>query len=429
MKFPTQRDERLLQYAAERQAEYAETYWEHGSVSMVAKVHNVHKKTVTWALAAILEKAGRANYHPPELTHGVPPGHTTRGVSINRNADGKVRQLWDKSKPAGRDPDDTSVVKIEGAVTKTATYYDHDGNVAQQWVTVKAEDRHREQTLRAMVDELKPRIVSLPPLPAPDTVVSGKMAEYPIGDMHFGMLAWHEETGSNYDLSVAERVLNDAFDHLFARTPACALAVIPFMGDFLHYDSLTAVTPTSGHHLDSDGRFQRIVRVALRCMVRVIDRAATKHDKVHVIIVPGNHDPAFSAIIAEMLVIYYAQNERVSIDNSAGKFFYFRFGNNLRGYTHGDGIKPESLPGIMAHDRPEDWGATSDRGWIVGHVHHKAVKDFPGCIVESLRVLAGADAWHTASGYRSRRTLFSRVYCEKYGQEEEHTYNAKRLEA
>src|SRR5690606_12482336 len=116
-------------------------------------------------------------------------------------------------------------------------------------------------------------------------------------------------------------------------------------------------------------------------------RLLEHHAKLHVIVVAGNHDESTAVVFREMLAGHYETEPRVTVDVSPSKFHYFRFGKNLQGYTHGDGIKLERLPLIMATDRPEDWGATRHRSWITGHVHHDQCKDVQGVKVESVRVI------------------------------------------
>ena len=88
----------------------------------------------------------------------------------------------------------------------------------------------------------------------------------------------------------------------------------------------------------------------------------------------------------------------------------------LIGFTHGL-VKAEQLPGIMATDRPEDWGQTEERVWITGHVHHLSRKEYPGCTVETLRTIASRDAWHAGKGYRSKQSLWATTYDCEYGED------------
>ena len=54
---------------------------------------------------------------------------------------------------------------------------------------------------------------------------------------------------------------------------------------------------------------------------------------------------------------------------------YFRYGTNLIGATHGDGVKQNDLPLSMAEESTENWAKTKHRHIYTHHVHHKTSKD------------------------------------------------------
>lgn len=80
-------------------------------------------------------------------------------------------------------------------------------------------------------------------------------------------------------------------------------------------------------------------------------------------------------------------------------------GGNLIGYTHGNEEKIADLPGIMATERPQDWGETVCREWHIGHRHRAKqtvttpVEGKQGVRVREINSLSGDDAWHTMRGY------------------------------
>lgn len=201
-----------------------------------------------------------------------------------------------------------------------------------------------------------------------------------------------------------------------------------FLGDFMHYDSFVAVTPTSGHHLDADSRFPKMVRTAIRCMRYMIEGALRRHGKVHVIVEIGNHDLASSIFLMECLRNVYENEPRITIDNSPKHYHYYRFGKVLIGTHHGHGSKPEQLPLIMATDVPDLWGETEHRYIWCGHVHHTSkLKDHPGAEVESFRVLAPADAYASQKGYRSKRDMKCIVMDKSHGEIARHSVRPEML--
>jgi hypothetical protein len=228
---------------------------------------------------------------------------------------------------------------------------------------------------------------------------------FPIGDHHLGMLAWRPEVGASYDLDIGERLLGQAMSALYNRTDYATSALLVGLGDFMHYDGKLPITQRGGNILDSDGRYRKMIRVALRSWRTMIDLAAEKFAEVHVIVASGNHDEFSMAFVSEALALHYGANPRIHIDTTAGRFHYHRYGLNLIGVTHGDLAKAEQLPGVMAFDRPHDWANTTHHTWWTGHVHHYSDRPYAGCNVESFGILPPPDAYAFNLGYRSKREM------------------------
>ena len=249
---------------------------------------------------------------------------------------------------------------------------------------------------------------------------------FPIGDAHIGMLSWAAETGNNFDLKIAEQNLFAAIDRLVAVAPAARQALVVNLGDFVHADG-KGNTTTKGTPVDVDGRWAKIISVAIRVLRRIVARCLEKHDEVRLINEIGNHDANTSVFLALCLQQFYETEPRVSIDTSPSKFHWHRFGKNLIGVTHGDTTKYKDLPGIMACDRAQDWGETLHRKWLCGHVHHDQLKELHGCTVETFRTLAPGDAWHSGQGYRSGRDSKLIVLHREHGEIERHTMGIQRV--
>ena len=255
------------------------------------------------------------------------------------------------------------------------------------------------------------------------------LCAYPVGDHHIGMLALAEETlGEDYNVQIAEELLLKSFAHLLGLSTA-AHCLIPFLGDFLHFDGMKPLTPTSGNLLDTGTRFHVMVRTAIRCMRTIIESAARVHETVHVIVAAGNHDLAASIFLRECLANLYEDNPRITVDTCPSHFHYHAFGKSLIGVHHGHGTKAKlkDLPLIMAVDCP-DWSRCEHRYCYTGHVHSDNVFDIQGCRVESFRILAPGDAWATNSGYRSARDMKSILLHGEFGEVARHIVNPALLE-
>jgi hypothetical protein len=375
--------------------------------------------------------AAQQGYAPDfDLTHSVPEGLTLKGTSINYRGDGTIRDYWNKTKAQGRLPEETVQLPDPKKIDRVSTNYGSDGRVTQQWVSEKATDAQRETLWQAFADGLKSEMPRAEPVTAPAPGAPDLLAVYPVGDHHLGMLSWDVETGANYDLSIGERLLCGAIDYLVEAAPSCQQALVAFLGDLVHYDSFESVTPTSRNLLDADGRFPKMVRVAIRAMRYTIQSALKRHQQVHVIVEIGNHDLSSAVFLMECLSVAYENEPRVTIDTSPRHYHYFDFGQCLIGTHHGHGAKMDSLPLIMATDRADAWGRTKFRYWFTGHIHHAKSKsvvdrsqDYNGCSVESFRILPPTDAYGAQKGYRASRDMKAIVMHREFGEVARHTVN------
>jgi UDP-2,3-diacylglucosamine pyrophosphatase LpxH len=290
----------------------------------------------------------------------------------------------------------------------TSTLYDGEGNIKQQWVLTRKDSESRIETLLAALETIADPFKAKSKVPKnPKHCLEDLLCIYPMGDPHLGMLATAQTTGAEFDLVIAEENLVSAVDKLVGLAPAAKQALIVNLGDFFHTDNRSNKTLRSGHSLDVDGDWAGLLKVGIRTMRRCIDRACEKHEKVRVINAIGNHDDHSAIMLSLALDQYYSNNPRVEIDTSPMAFHWYRFGVNLIGVTHGNTTKAANLPAVMAHDRKKDWGETKNdcRWFLCGHIHHDTVKEYPGCVVESFRTLAGKDQYTASHGYRSGRDM------------------------
>jgi hypothetical protein len=362
----------------------------HGSITAAAEALKTEPTKLRRWLSEAKRRAARAGWSPEhDMVKPVPEGFHVKGVS---------------------------------------TYYDADGRPKGQWVKSKVDEEHRVQMLLdALEKAIEPRKGCLEPIKAPKQNEKDLLCLYVMGDPHVGMYSWAAETGSDFDVSIAERNLVNAVDHLVALAPPADEALILNLGDYFHSDSVLNRTMRSGHSLDVDTRWGRVLQVGIRAMQRCIDRALEKHKHVTVINEIGNHDDHSSIMLGVALAAFYHKEPRVTIDCSPSPFHWYRWDKCLIGVTHGDGPKLAQLPGIMASDKPEDWGQTKYRYWYTGHVHSDALAEFPGCVVESFRTLAPRDMYATRAGYRSMQDMKMDVLHKEHGRINRHIVGIEQL--
>lgn len=376
-------DDELRKYAVtRRQQETFDAVKQYGSQRKAAEATGIPSGTISKRMQALNRAAARQGYSPQhDMLHPVPEGFFTKGVS---------------------------------------TYYNKDGVPTGQWVKSQIDQEKQFEFFKAAVESMTEELIGLAPItPAPRHCEESLMCTYVMGDPHFGMHAWWEEAGENFNLKEAERVTCAAIDRLVATAPKAKTALMLNLGDVLHADNQSNLSQ-SGHQLDVDGRWTKVMQTCLRAMIHCVRRLLEKHEKVVVRINRGNHDGHSSFALAMMLSCFFHDEPRIQVDLSPAAAWYYRFGQVLIGSTHGDTMKGKDLPLVMATDRHKDWGETMHRYWYVGHVHHSDLKEYQGCVVEYFRTLAARDAWHAGQGYRAGRDMRLIVLHQEHGECERH---------
>lgn len=300
------------------------------------------------------------------------------------------------------------------AIKRVSTFYGPNG--INQWVIAEPDKQQLLELMKAAVEELKQDIKPLPPIQFDASRVCDAelLNLYVLTDAHIGMLAWHEEGGENWDLDIAESTINNAFDHLIACSPKAKRAVFCQLGDGLHSDGLVPLTPASKHVLDTDGRYQKIVRAAIRIFRRNINRLLETHEQVIVVMAQGNHDPAGSVWLQETFGVLYEENPRVRIINSPLPYYAIQHGQNLLAFHHGDKAPLNRLPEVIAGEFRQMMGNTKQTYIHTGHLHSRAVKpsvhESNSAVVEQHATLAARDAYASHHGYKAMRTMTAITY-------------------
>ena len=149
-------------------------------------------------------------------------------------------------------------------VKGTSTLYDADGEQKAQWVkttaTANRDDLLRESIAAAFDDWRGVGRIAAAPKHTTDELLS----IYPMGDPHLGLYTWGEETGEDLDLKIAEDNLCEAVRRLVACSPKSQTCIFLNLGDFFHSDTQDNRTARSGHALDVDTRWSKVLGVDTR---------------------------------------------------------------------------------------------------------------------------------------------------------------------
>ncbi len=245
----------------------------------------------------------------------------------------------------------------------------------------------------------------------------GLLTVYPLYDMHIGMMAWARETrGQDYDLELAKADLITSIKTVASRSPMSDTALVILGGDTLHVNDHFNETPGSKHHMDADGRFEKIIDVAIEAISHAIEYLADRHAKVMVVVLRGNHDETSHVVLKAALKQRYRLSSGIDFPVISGwdksEIYWFQHGNALIACHHGDKMPPQRLAMIVADQCPF-WSSSKRRVILTGHLHSMKVQDFPGVTHFTLRAFCPADAYGATFG--GVRGLSAMSFCDKKG--------------
>ncbi|WP_421461323.1 oxidoreductase [Agrobacterium tumefaciens] len=378
----------------------ADAYREHGTLVKAAAALGIGKS----ALAESIKRAAEAGLLGAEP---VLPGFRISRIS-NTPSGTFIQQAPERGErfevPTGH------VVKGVSALV------DAEGRVIQQWQKTAVETEGQLVAFRAMVEGLKEDLPRITIMPAPQHVEDELLNQFVVTDSHFGMLAHREETGADYDLRLAEQLLLDWFAAAVAGAPQAHTAVLAQLGDLLHHDALESVTPAHKHVLDADSRLHKVVRVVIRTLRRVVDMLLQKHKHVHVVMASGNHDPASSVWVRELLATIYENEPRVTVDTSPMLYYAYKWGDTALFYHHGHKRGVAQVDATLAGMFREMFGQSKYAFAHVGHLHSDEGRKSALMYVERHETLAAPDAYAAGGGWLSGRSAKVITYSRRYGE-------------
>ncbi|WP_311276184.1 hypothetical protein [Methylobacterium sp. WCS2018Hpa-22] len=344
----------------------------------------------------------------------VIPGFAIKSIASKEPGGAWVKQT--------REPGEVFKIPAGHEVKGISAFVDPENRVVGKWVKTSAVGK-TESVLDAVKAAFAEYQGVAPLIPAPVAADDDVLTLYPLPDLHIGMHSWGRETGESYDLKIAVARAREMAGELIAQSRPSRTGLILGLGDFFHMNDQKNMTPRSGHILDVDGRWPKVLRAGIRLAMDMIEMAAQKHERVVVRFLPGNHDPDATAALTAALSLFYEQNERITIDEDPSLVFYHRWGSVLLGATHGHTMKPDRMAMMMATDRAEDWGATKHKHMFFGHIHHETACEIGPVRVESFNTIAAKDAHAHGGGYRSGHALNALTFHRERGEIGRHRVN------
>lgn len=263
--------------------------------------------------------------------------------------------------------------------------------------------KHVQDAIAGLVANWKPKH----PKPPPKQPKRNKhLLEVGLYDHHFGKLCWGMETGTNYDLEIAEREFMAAIDGMLLSASVYPIEkiLLPVGNDFFHTNDWHSQTANGTRVESVDDRPAKVFDVGFRSIEHAI-RQCLLVAPVELLWIPGNHDRHTSWNLVYALKQVYRGYKHVSVDDGPRYRKYRSYGPTLLGYMHGDEGKPDTYPTLMATEVPELWAASKFRSWRTGHFHKRketryvAGDTFNGVEVRVFPSLCGTDHWHYRQGY------------------------------
>lgn len=263
-------------------------------------------------------------------------------------------------------------------------------------------------------------------------------------DVHIGKLSKTQETGFEYNIKIASKRVQDAMEGLIKKASSFNVERIIFVigNDILHIDHPHRST-TSGTPQDTDGQWWEMFLEAKRVYIKAIE-TLTKLAPVDVVFCPSNHDYVSGWMLADTISSWFNNHPNVNfgINNqsiSINHRKYVVYGQNLLGFTHGDGCKEKDIPSLMQYEAREMWGKTKFAYMYTHHTHHKhrkfngdmlekdhigvtvlstsrPQKPDSGVYIETVRSPSPADAWHHRNGYVNKSAIEAFIHHHENGQ-------------
>ena len=283
------------------------------------------------------------------------------------------------------------------------------------WLKTRAAERDYWEGVTRAIEGFEPidpvRIAPLPAEPQSDII-----PWLQIGDAHIGMLANERETGANFDIAIGKREICAAAAALIDMAPACERLVINDLGDGSHYETFKAETEASGHAVDQDTRYWKMIDAYMEIGEFICERALAKANTVDLIYNQGNHSRSNDTWMAAHMRSLHRNNPRVNVLRNESGLITYRMGATLVAIHHGDKMRPEKFRDAVSSDYSADWGETEFRYLDGGHVHHSQRKELAGCVFESWNNLAPRDKYAQDGGWRSKQCMSLVLRSRRYGE-------------
>lgn len=337
------------------------------TIAQMAKDRGTGERSLRTSKQRLMKNAAAHGYSPDhDWNHTVPDGYNIKGVS---------------------------------------TFYNDEGKPVAQWVKSQADSQRQFEILCERLEEAQEGLKPFKPSKPPKEVDDDLLSLITITDFHLGMYAHEAESGDNWDIKIARDVFLDSVHAMIQASPKSGIGMLCQLGDFLHWDGILSVTPSSGHILDADTRYGKLVELAMSVMTEAVKMMLKKFGKVIIISAEGNHDISGSIWLRKHIKQLFANDPRVEVIDNEYPYYAYLHGQTMLGFHHGHKVKLAQLHKLFASEprTREMWGAATTTYLHSGHYHHEKVVEDGGAIAEQHPTLSARDAYAARGGWVSRR--------------------------
>ncbi len=343
---------------------------------------------------------------------------TVNNIRKKLEEEGKLDKITGLSARQGYSPDHGLKVPYPTGfrMGKVTIQRGKHGDIERTWERMVEDQERQRELIQEAILEMGEDIPKAKPVPLPFNTVAGLCNLYALTDAHVGMLAWGEESGDDWDISIAKETLLKWMSTAVDLSPKSQTGILCNLGDFLHFDGLDPVTPAHKHVLDADTRFTKLVRVSIFLIRSMIDMLLNKHENVHVIMAEGNHDLASSVWLREMLFEMYKDEPRLTIDRNPDPYYCYTWGATTLFFHHGHKARMANMDTILVSKFKSEFGNSKHVYAHCGHLHHTRMNETNLMTIEQHRTLAAKDAYASRGGWGSGRDAKVITYSKEYGE-------------
>jgi hypothetical protein len=187
------------------------------------------------------------------------------------------------------------------------------------------------------------------------------------------------------------------------------------MGDMMHSNDDTDLTPRSKHKLKTEGTHFENLLLSVQMTVYKIDLALQRHGRVIYRGIPGNHDPNIPGPLSIALHAHYRNEPRAEIVLSEDEFWQHNWGNVFLSGHHGHGRKAKDVCPVLPGKFPKEWGKATEWHYFSAHLHNYSTEIIGSVRHHQLPAVCSIDTHAAWAPYLDTSGMVSMIFNKRGG--------------